>query len=170
MIGTFSEKSGLESVGRISRSFFNWLIGIVSFVCVTVFTYQSIIAKTEDSVSASALRYAVNGSIPMVGGAVGESLRVITSSVNVIRSSIGSLGIMTMIVFFLLPLLMILSLKFSVFITEEISNTLSLEKEKRLLCETRKLLNMIIAVVVMMTMVYIFILSLYMLIPLAYLQ
>ncbi len=167
MISSFADKNGLKALGKLSRNFFQWLIGLVSFVSVTVFTYQSIISQAEDSVSASALRYAINGSIPVVGGAVGDSLRTITSSVNMIRSSIGTLGVITLFVYSLIPVFSLLSLKFSVSIIEELSDALSLDREKALLCEARKLLNMLIAVIAIVTLLYIFTLSVFMIIPLA---
>lgn len=167
MISSFTDKNALRVVGKLSRNFFQWFIGIVSFVSVTVFTYQSMIAQAEDSISASALRYAINGSVPFVGGAVGESLRTLTTSVHMLRSSIGALGIMTVITYSLLPLFSILTLKIALSITEEITDVLSLSKEKELLCESRKLLNMMIAVVAIVTVLHIFILSVFALIPLA---
>lgn len=170
MVSSFADKNGLKVVGKLSRNLFHWLIGIVSFVSVTVFTYQSIIAQAEDSISASALRYAINGSVPVVGGAVGESLRTLTSSVNMIRSSIGMLGVMTLLVYSLMPIFSLLPLKFSLSIMEEISDVLSLEKEKKLLCEARKLLNMLFAVISIVTVLYIFVLSVFTLIPLANLK
>jgi len=167
MVSSFVDKNGLKVVGKLSRNFFQWLIGLVSFISVTVFTYQSVIAEAEDSISASALRYAINGSVPVVGGAVGESLRTLTSSVNMIRSSIGTLGVMTLLTYSLMPIFSLLSLKFSLSIMEELSDVLSLNKEKTLLCEARKLLNMLFAVIAIVTVLYIFVLSVFTLIPLA---
>ena len=160
-------QNGLQAIGRISRNFFQWLIGIVSFVSVTVFTYQSLIAQAEDSISANTLRYAITGSVPVVGGAIGESLQTITSSVNMLRSSIGGLGVAILIVYAMMPLFGLLSFKFAVFMMEEISNALAIDRVKELLGETRKLANMMIAIIVIVTVLYLFILSVFVLLPLA---
>lgn len=168
MLSFSTEKNALQSLGRVSRNFFQWLIGIVAFFSLTVFGYQSIIAQAEDSVSANTLRYAVSGSIPMVGGAVGESLRTITSSLTVLRSTLGGLGVSVLLLYALVPFYSLLSFKFAVYIMEEMSDALSISSIKKLLCEARKISNMLIAVVAIVTILYIFALSVFVMLPLAY--
>lgn len=167
MMTSYQGKSGLSSLGRMSRSFFQWIIGFLCFFSVTVFTYQSVIAQAEDTLSARTLRYAVNGSVPFVGGALGDSLRTLTASVNIMRQSVGTLGVISVLVLALFPLTSLISYKFAIAVMEEVSLTLGLENEKWLLCEAKKLLNMLIAVIILVSLLYIFSLSVYMLIPLA---
>ena len=167
MLSSFSEDSGLATVGKVSRSLFQWLIGLISFFSVTVLTYQSLIAQSEDTLSARTLRYALNGSIPIVGGVLGDSLRTLAASVNMIRRSVGTLGVMTLLLLGVLPLSSLISVKFAVLVLEGVSESLGLSHEQTLLCEARKLLNMMIAVIIMVSLLYIFSLSLFMLLPLA---
>lgn len=168
MIGSCMSSSGIALVGRGARSLYQWLIGFLSFFSVMLLSYQSILAHAEDTVASKTVRYAVSGSIPIVGGAVGESMSVLTSSIRMIRSGVGVMGVLSVLFLSMIPIGTVISLKFAVFIAEELSSLLELSQENGLLCETRKLINMLLAITVMITILFIFIISLYMMIPLAY--
>ena len=163
--GVFSKE--LSSIGRIARSCFHSLIGVISFFSVLIMTYQGILTQAEDSLAGKTLRFAISGSVPIVGGAVGDSISTLTSSVNVMRSSVWTLGVLSVMILALYPLSELSVFKFAVFLAKEFSEALGATTENQLLCETLKLINMIIAVVISVSLLYIFALSLFMLLPLA---
>ena len=158
---------GLSSVGKVARNIFQWLIGIVSFFTVLIMTSQSILSASEDSLSAKTIRFAISSSIPIVGGAVGDSLSTLSSSIDVIRKTVGTLGVLGILILMLYPLVSLFAMKLSVYLCEELSLLFSVSSVSILLGEIRKLLNMLIAVSVIVSLLSIFALSLYMLIPIA---
>ena len=168
VIGASVSSQAIQAIGRVARSFYQWVIGFISFFSVTVLTYQSVLAASEDTLAAKTVRFAISGSVPIVGGALGESLGTLTASVQAIRSGVGILGVMTVLVLALFPLSALLAFRFAVLIGEELSNALGLSEAAELLGESRKLANMLIGVTVLIGILFIFVLSLYIMLPLAY--
>jgi len=157
----------MNMIGRFARGLFKSVISLITFLSVLLFTYQSIMSQAKDTLSARMLRYALSGSVPIVGGAVGESLSTLSTSVNMIRSSVGLFGVICVLLLALYPLANLLALKMAVLICEEITRNFNINFENKLLCEARKIVNMLIAIVVTIALLYIFCLSVYMMIPIA---
>lgn len=70
-----------------------WLLGLIMTLFIGVLSLQSSISVSTDSVALKAVRFAVSSSVPFVGGAVSDALATVKTSVQLIKSGIGSFGI-----------------------------------------------------------------------------
>ena len=66
------------------------LISFVTTVMLTVLSYQNIISARVDSMSSRTVRFAAANFIPIVGNAVGESLKTVSKGVSYLKASVGA--------------------------------------------------------------------------------
>ena len=72
-----------------------WGLGFVMTIFIGFLTLQSNISSASDSISLRAARFAVSTSVPYVGGAVSDALSIVKTSVGLLKSGIGSFGMLT---------------------------------------------------------------------------
>ena len=99
--------------------------------------------------------------IPIVGGSVGETLRTVASSVGYIKSVCG-IGAIIFIILLVLPILVTLLLTRTVFIISvAVADLLGCERESRALSELDSIYGTLVAVVCMVSVMFIFALTLF---------
>lgn len=97
----------LSSLARGVRSLFLTLLGVVSTLLSGVFALQNVIAAKSDSLSLRAFRFTVGSALPMVGSVFSESSKTLLSSLSLMRSTVGAVGV-CLILLLLLPTLLLL--------------------------------------------------------------
>ena len=65
------------------------LLTFITTIMLTVLSYQGIISARADSLSTRTVKFAAANFIPIIGNAVGESLKTVSSGVSYLKSSIG---------------------------------------------------------------------------------
>jgi len=120
----FSLLSGIgdSAVGSLSkgvRSFFNWVLGIVTTVIVAASAMQSVVATAKDSAYLRAAKFAASGMIPVVGGSVSGALGTLAGGLSYVKSTLGIASVLVIISVSLSPLvtLLLYRLAFSIAIS-----------------------------------------------------
>lgn len=65
------------------------LLSLVTTLMLTTLSFQNILTSRSDSLSARTVKFAAANFIPIVGNAVGEALRTMSSGVGYLKSTIG---------------------------------------------------------------------------------
>ena len=68
----------------------NTLITFITTVMITVLGFQNILSSSKDSLSARTVKFATSNFIPIVGGAIGESLRTVSAGIKFLKSTVGT--------------------------------------------------------------------------------
>lgn len=104
--------SCIKSIGGcdfsgISKAVKNTFTSIIVFtmsVFMFVFSYKSILAQGQDSLSLKTARFAISSFVPIVGSSINEALRAVTSSISILKSSSGIAAIIV-IALLMLPII-----------------------------------------------------------------
>lgn len=97
--------------GRISKGVkdaFLWIIGIFTALIGATFSLQSVISSGADGAVIRSAKYAVSGTIPIVGNAVSGALGLVFNGVAYARSVVGGGAIAVIIMLILSPLVTLL--------------------------------------------------------------
>ena len=156
-----SQKINLSSFSSFFRNIFTFLIGFVSIVSIVVITFQTMLAQAEDSLAARSIRFAASSSIPIVGNAVGDSVRTLGAAVAVIQKSVGTIGAVGIVIMTLYPLSILFSAKIAFSLSKAIAGLLDIHNAEGLLSQSCHLINMLLATVAILSILYIFITALY---------
>lgn len=127
--------SGIEINGltRGIKQVLTWVLGLFLTVFVGILTVKSFVANATDTVSLRTGKYLVGSFLPIVGGAVGDTLSVLQSSLQVMKSAVGAFGILVVFITFLPGMLQILWMQLSLQIAKGVGEILQMGQINKLL-------------------------------------
>ena len=89
------------------RSAFLWIIGIFSTLVSATFSLQSVIASGADNAVIRGAKYAIGGTVPIVGGTVSSALGLLVGGAAYARSVVGGGAIAVVISLIISPMITI---------------------------------------------------------------
>lgn len=105
-----------------------WTLGFLLTIFVGLLTIRGIVAGSADTVATKTTKFLLGSFVPVVGGALSEALNSVQGCMGVIRSSVGSLGIIVCVLTFLPLLLTILLLMGTLHLSAGVAELMSVEK------------------------------------------
>lgn len=150
----------VASLAKILKNAFTTVIVAVMTLSSAFISYQSVIAKHTDDISARALRFA-GGFVPVIGSALGESIRGVMASMSLIKSKTGIAGIMVIIAFTLPVILGLLINKLFLKLCIFASASLGADPIRNILSGAEGILDLAIASSVSVSISFIFELTIF---------
>ena len=155
---------GGVSVSEISSSFkriYTYGLGLLMSIMAIVMSLQNQLASKADSVGARTVKYALSSFIPIVGGAVGDSIRTVAAGIEYIRSAVGGVSVV-IIILLLMPTLLTLFLgKAALDISSSLSKMLGCDTESRFLTEIGNVYGYMMATSSICSVLFIYALTLF---------
>ena len=124
-----------------------WLLGLIMTLFIGILSLQSSISVSSDSVALKAVRFAVSSSVPFVGGAVSDALATVKTSVQLIKSGIGSFGIIAGASILLPTLINTLIYKFFLFIGKTIGDIFGNDSVTNMIKSGENVMSIILAII-----------------------
>ena len=81
-----------------------WILGFLMALFLGFLSVQSIVSSSADKLSTKAIKYAISGFVPFIGGAVSDAYSAVLGSMNLLKSATGMIGILAVFAL-LLPVL-----------------------------------------------------------------
>ena len=116
---------------------------MIAFSCVL--TFQSIVARSADSVLFKGVKFALSNIIPVVGSAVGEALTAVT----------GTIGAVAILLIFLYPFCTLWANKVAFELLSSTAGVLGLSREGKFLSEMSSVTGLMMAVISSSTVFFI---------------
>lgn len=132
-----------------------WLLGAMMTVFVGILSVQSIIGVSSDTVGMKAAKFAVSTFVPVIGGAVSDAYSTVRSSMGIIRSGIGGIGIIIIMFIALQPIILSALLKLVTMICAIIAEVLGERELAHLMNSTSSVVSMCLSTVVCVSLVFI---------------
>ena len=154
-----SESSGavdLSGINSYVRSVLSWIFLFVMSALVTVIFFQNILASSADSVAVRTVKFTVTSFVPIVGSIIGDATRAIVGSMQAVKSVTGVFGVLVIIITLLPPLISVILHKLLLKISGAFALILGLDKQAGFLKEMNSLLDMTLAVMIAVSVVFIF--------------
>ncbi|MDE6149072.1 MAG: sporulation protein, partial [Ruminococcus sp.] len=101
------------------------------------------------------VKFAASSFIPVIGGAVSEAYSTIHSSMGVIRTGIGSIGIIIICIMILKPVVTIIAIKFIVSIAQIISGIFEQKECSEFLKSTNAVMSIGLSVVICFSVIFV---------------
>lgn len=108
IISGLSESIKLEKIGALFTKTAMWTVAVAFAVFLAIISIEGQVATSVDSVVVKGAQVAVSNIIPVVGKFVSDSLEVVMGSAEVIGKVAGTIGIITLIVIALVPVIKLL--------------------------------------------------------------
>ncbi len=146
--GGLNKDLKIDKLGDGLKKAVVWGLGLVMTIFIGFLTLQSNITSAADSVSLRAARFAVSNSVPFVGGAVSDALSTVKTSLELLKSGIGSFGILTGCCVLFPVLINALCYRFFLFLSGIVSDILGSEDAGRMIRCGENVLSIVISMII----------------------
>ena len=155
VMSSISPRMRLSSLCDMLYKICKWTMTFCMSVFVSVLTFQSVITTRADGAGGRALKFAVSSFVPVVGGALGESLASVRGGLKLLKSGSGVFMIFGIAFMFLPVLIRCLLWIFSLNISASIGDILGTDSVCKLLRSASKVVSTITAVLLCVMTVFI---------------
>ncbi|MBE6596124.1 MAG: hypothetical protein E7641_00495 [Ruminococcaceae bacterium] len=145
----------LQSIGSAIKKIYSFSVGMIMTLLLFMLSTQTVIAAAGDSAAARAAKLVSSSVIPMVGGAVGETLRTVASGVGYLKSVVGVGGVVFVFLLLLPTLITLLMNRLAFILSESVAGLFGCDSEARLLGDIGSISGCMIAVCSMAAVMFI---------------
>ena len=94
----------LSGILVLIKKFTVWVLGFLMSLFLGFLSVQSVVAVSADRAGTRAVKYAVSGFVPFIGGAVSDAYATVLGSMNILKSTAGMIGVLAVLAI-LLPVI-----------------------------------------------------------------
>ncbi len=151
-------------VQMIRNIFLSMLVFFMTVFSV-ILSFQSIVSHSSDTLAMRGMRYMISHSVPVIGGLVSESARTMATSISLVKDTVGFFGVFLVLLLTLYPLISLIAARYALRLAGAFSSIICEDKSTLFLDETLKMLDFLVAIVIIIALSFIFCLSLFTLLP-----
>lgn len=104
-VGTVADGFCLNSFSTTFYKIVLWGLGLFCTAFSGVLSVQQMVAASGDSVSSRAVKFSLASLVPVVGGVLSEAYSIVVGCAGLLRSTVGSFGVVSTLLIVLPPLL-----------------------------------------------------------------
>ncbi|MCL2755421.1 MAG: stage III sporulation protein AE [Oscillospiraceae bacterium] len=142
-----------EKLAETVKTAVIWILGISATVFSGLLGLQSLVSGNADSVTMKAVRFTVSGSVPFIGGAMGDALGVVNASVGVLKSTTGAFGIIAIVAVCLPAILSVVGFRLSMSLASAVSGFFGTERIGVILKSGENVMSVILAMLACFTLI-----------------
>ena len=150
IIGSINSALSFSAVIDSVKKGFLWIVGLIMTIFVGSITIQGIVGVSADTVSTKAAKFMLSSFVPIVGSAISDAYQTVKGSLGLIRSCVGSFGIVAVLAMIIPPLVNILTVKVSLAFSSVISDILGVNKVSLILKSSSTVLTLAMALLLCM--------------------
>lgn len=147
LASSFTGEANLLPLSNAIKKTFAFFIGTIMLVFTTVISTQTLLASKADTLSTKTAKMLASQMIPMVGGTVGETLRTAGASVEYLRSNIGVVLIIVLLIMILPTFISIALYRLGFIASNAFAGLLGCEREGKILLEISSIYGYVLAIV-----------------------
>ncbi len=102
-VNNLSETLNAEKLVQFLNKTVKWGIGIIMTLFVGIMGMQSIVSGSADGLTLKVTKFATSNLIPLVGGALSETVETVMNCSTVIKNSVGVVGIIAVVLIIAIP-------------------------------------------------------------------
>ena len=107
IVSNFSSKIHLSRMAKFFKSAIIWILGIILTIFICILSIEGTLGSSVDNFTAKTSKAAVSTFIPVVGKVMGDSVDSILGSINILKNSVGIIGVVILVGIVLFPIIKI---------------------------------------------------------------
>lgn len=123
-------------------------LGLIMTVFTGLMSIQGLTGAAADNVSSKAIKFAASSFIPVIGNSVSEAYSTVKGSLGVIRSTVGSIGIIVLFIIVAKPVISIIAVKLAIFLAKCVNDFFGRSKISGLLGSVNSVLSIGMSIVI----------------------
>ena len=146
--GAVHPQMKLDKLGELVKKFVVWGLTLIMTVFMSVLSTQTLVASAADNTAIKAAKFMVSQGVPIVGGTISDAVNTFSGSISMLKSSIGTYGIIAVAVMILPSLIGLICYKTALTCSEYAAEMFGLKELTALLKSCGAVMTIIIAVTV----------------------
>lgn len=106
--GSIFPNNSLDALVQLIKKITVWTITVLMTFFTGFVTLKCTIAGKADSFASKTVKYVLSGAVPIVGGAVSDAYATVRGSFDVVKATVGSIGITAILLVMLPPVIEIM--------------------------------------------------------------
>lgn len=155
IVGNISKNIKLSKFSSLLNDIFKWTIGGIFTIFTGILAVKGISAGSFDGVSIRTAKFAMKTYIPIVGGYLSDGFNLLMASSVLIKNSVGVAGLLLVFLSIIYPVITILLYKWCLHLISSVLEPLMDDKISTFLFGVSKTLNMLIASILCVALMYI---------------
>lgn len=148
IVDAVSPSVSVSGLLTLSKKVTTWILGLLMSVFLGVLSMQNWITGSVDTAATKTTKYVISNFVPVVGSAVSDAYTTVRSSLQILRSTTGTVGIAAICILFLPPLVQLLLYRGVVAIGTAAAELFGTKRLLRLLRGTQQALAIAFALLV----------------------
>lgn len=143
----FVKEGNLLALSNAIKKCFSFILGFIMLTFTTVISTQSLVASKADNLYSKTAKMLVSQMIPLIGGSIGESLRTAGAGIEYLRSNIGVILIIIIILFIVPTLINIALYRITFILANSFACLIGSNREGTILLEISSIFGYILAII-----------------------
>jgi len=160
LAGNVSGVRGLNGIAQNIKNFFTFIITTLLATLSTVLLFKSNIALSADELTARTVKFA-GSFIPVIGSVVGDSVKSVISVFELVKKSVGFIGIIIILIITIPILFELILNKFYLSICSSLSELSGMSENANLIKEVSSVFNYAIALTTTFSLLFILEISIF---------
>lgn len=148
IVDAVSPSVSVNGLLTLSKKVTTWVLGLFMSIFLGVLSMQNWITGSVDTAATKTTKYVISNFVPVVGSAVSDAYTAVRSSLQILRSTTGVIGIAAICILFLPPLVQLLLYRGVVAIGTAAAELFGTQRLLRLLRGTQQVLAIAFALLV----------------------
>lgn len=146
LAGTLCRDIGISEAGKFINKSAIFILTFLAAVSAAVMSCQSVIAQGADSAATKIVKFSLGALVPIVGGAMGDTVKTIFAGLSLVKNTLGVFGVVLIFLFTMPILAKLFVSKFLFGVSSALSSLIGAKKEGKFLSDVSGVQNMLIAV------------------------
>jgi stage III sporulation protein AE len=143
----------IDSLAKSIAKIITWTLVLLVTIFTGLLSLQSFISTSADTVAMRAMKFTVSSTVPIVGGAVTDALATVRGSLNLVRGSTGTFGIIAGIMIIVPTMISVFCHKIALGIAAAVSDIFGLSPLSSLLRSGESVVGIIFAMLFCFTLI-----------------
>ena len=155
LVSSLDPALGLGQAAESIKSFVTKSLAFIMIVFTALMSITGLSGSAADSLGAKAVKFAASSFIPVIGSSVSEAYSAVKGGLGAIRTSVGLIGVITVFIIVLRPLLSVIALRLVVSLAKTVHEMFSLGTSSGILSGISSVLSIAMSVLVAYSLFFI---------------
>lgn len=107
IISNISEKVQIDKLSKFFKSSIIWILGIILTIFTCTLSIEGTLSSSVDGLTSKTAKAAVSNFIPVVGKIMGDTVETVIGCANILKNSVGIIGVIIIIGIVIVPVIKI---------------------------------------------------------------
>lgn len=155
IISNISDKVQINKISLFLKSSIVWILGIILTIFTCTLSIEGTLSSSVDGLTAKTAKAAVSNFIPVVGKIMGDTAETVIGCANILKNSIGILGVIIIFGISVIPILKIVLLMLFLKVTSGVCEVVADAKIVKLIDNIADSYKILLAILISISIMFI---------------